>query len=103
VTFRKLQFVRDKFQGDKIISYSVFRGNTKYKWTDINSSRHVFVCLHLWACPFIHKASRFSEFYSDKLVIFSVLVSTVIFCLFLMLLFRILLGIKETFVIEVPC
>ena len=45
MTFRKLQVVRDKFQGDKIGSYSVFVGNVKYKWTDINSSIHVCVCV----------------------------------------------------------
>jgi hypothetical protein len=68
VTLIKLQFVPDKFQGDKIGSYSVFLGNVKCKWTDINSGRHVCVGLYLWACPFIHNASRFSDFYSDNLV-----------------------------------
>lgn len=65
MTFRKFQFVRDKFQGDKIGSYSVFLGNVKYKWNDINSSRCVCVG---GSSPFIHKGSRFSEFYLDKLV-----------------------------------
>ena len=72
MTFRKFQFLREKFQGDKIGSCGVFLGNVKYKWTDINSSRYVCVCVCVSDSLFTRKKSRFPEFYSDKLVVSSV-------------------------------
>ena len=102
MTFRELQFERDKFQGDKIESYWVFLGNVKYKWTDINRSRHVYVCTGL--SIYTQGKQIFWVLLGQAYVTFGLMVSAINFYLFLMFLFwRIFLCNKETFLIEVSC